>query len=121
MFKNNNYLDYYLAGLLEHKKPEWLKFSVLKYINPLAVTVILISKRSKSTYRPKSTCTALVVWGVNIYSGFRTLRLSNIQSNLFKIPNYPWGVIVGLLLSDGWLSYASANNKYPRFGKFFLT
>lgn len=37
---------------------------------------------------------------------------------MFKLPNYQKGVIVGLLLSDGLLSYASANNKYPRFGKF---
>ncbi len=76
----------------------------------------ITSKRSKSTYRPESTCTDLVVWGENLYSGFRTLRLSNIELNMFKLPNYPRGVIVGLLLSDGGLSYASANNKYPRLG-----
>jgi len=35
---------------------------------------------------------------------------------MFKLPNDQQGVIVGLLLSDGWLSYASANNKYPHFG-----
>jgi hypothetical protein len=51
-----------------------------------------------------------------MYSGFRTLRLSNIELNMFKLPEYQRGIIVGLLLSDGWLSYASANNKFPRFG-----
>ena len=116
VFKDNNNLGYYLAGLLEHKKPELLKFSILKSINPLPVTVLLTSKRSKSTYRPESTCMALVVWGVNLYSGFRTLRLSNMELNMFKLPNHQKGVIVGLLLFYGWLSYASANNKYPRFG-----
>lgn len=114
----NNNLGYYLAGLdlVEDKKPGLLQFSIFKSINPLPVTVLFTSKRSKSTYRPESTCTALVVWGVNLYSGFRTLRLSNVELHMFKLPNYQQGVIVGLLLSDGWLSYASANNKYPRFG-----
>ena len=73
----NNPLGYYLAGLLGDKKPGLLQFSLFKSINPLPVTVLFTSKRSKSTYRPESTCTALVVWGVNLYSGFRTLRLSN--------------------------------------------
>lgn len=63
VFKYNNNLGYYLAGLLEHKKPEWLKIS--NSISPLPVTVLITSKRSKSTYRPESTCKDLVVWGVN--------------------------------------------------------
>jgi len=78
--------------------------------------VHLTSKRSISTHRPIGTCTALVVWGENLYSGFNTQKLSNIELNMFELPNYQRGVIVGLLLSDGWLSYASANNKYPRLG-----
>jgi hypothetical protein len=61
VFKNNNNLGHYLAGLLEHKKPGWLKFSIFKSINPLPVTVLFISKRNKSTYRPENSCTALVV------------------------------------------------------------
>jgi hypothetical protein len=39
-----------------------------------------------------------------------------VELHRFKLPNYQLGVIVGLLLSDGWLYYASANYKYPRFG-----
>ncbi len=35
---------------------------------------------------------------------------------MLKLPNYQKAVIVGILLSDGWLSSASINNKYPRFG-----
>jgi hypothetical protein len=57
----NNYLGYYLAGLLEDKKPGLLQFSMFKSINTLPVIVLFTSKRSKSNYRPESTCTALVV------------------------------------------------------------
>jgi hypothetical protein len=61
VFKNNNNLGYYLAGLLDQKKTEWLNIYILKPINLLPVTVLLTSKRSISTHRPISTCTALVV------------------------------------------------------------
>jgi hypothetical protein len=120
--KNNSILltkknfGHYLAGLLELKKPtNVLLISTLRSIKP-SVTVSIVITRSKSISRPKGACTALVVWGENMYSGFRTLRLSNIELNMFKLPEYQRGIIVGLLLSDGWLSYPSANNKFPRFG-----
>jgi DNA-binding transcriptional regulator WhiA len=39
-----------------------------------------------------------------------------IELNMVELPNYQRAVIIGLFLSHGWLSYASANNKYPRLG-----
>nr|YP_009945119.1 hypothetical protein [Monilinia laxa]QOE17483.1 hypothetical protein [Monilinia laxa] len=115
LFTKNN-LGQYLAGLFSLQKPvNVLPTSILRQIKP-SVTVSIIITRSKSISRPKSTCAALVVWGVNMYSGIRTLRLSEIELTMFKLSEYQRGIIVGLLLSDGWLSYASANNKSPRFG-----
>ncbi len=35
---------------------------------------------------------------------------------MFNLPQYQRSVIVGLLLSDGWLAYASVNNKNARLG-----
>ena len=35
---------------------------------------------------------------------------------MFKLPQYQRSVIIGLLLSDGWLAYASKNNKNARLG-----
>jgi len=116
VFKNNNNLGYYLAGLLEQKKPDLLKSSILKARNHFPVTVFITSKRSKSTHRLDSNCTALVVWGKNLCSGIGIPRLTHKELNMLKLPNYQQAVIVGILLSDGWLSYASVNNKYPRFG-----
>ena len=116
VFKDNNNLGHYLAGLIEYKKPGLLKFSIFKFINPLPVTVFFTNKRDISTYIPESTCTDLVIWGVNLYSGFRTRRLSNVELHMFKLPRYQQAAIVGLLLSDGWLSYSSDKSKHPRFG-----
>ena len=112
----DNQLGYFLAGLIESKTPELWKLSMIKSINLLPGTVPITGKKSKSTSRPESTCTDLVVWGENLYSGFRALRLSSVELSMFKLPSYQRGVIVGLLLSDGWLSYASTKNKYPRLG-----
>jgi len=99
----DNQLGYFLAGLIESKTPELCKFSMIKSINLVPVTVPNTGTKSKSTSRPESTCTDLVVWGENLYSGFRALRLSSVELSMFKLPSYQRGVVVGLLLSDGWL------------------
>jgi len=38
------------------------------------------------------------------------------KSGKIKIPSYQFSVIIGLLLSDGWLTIASATNKNARLG-----
>lgn len=97
--KNN--LSHYLAGLLAPQNPvNVLLTPTLRRIKPSVTTSVIIA-RSRSISRPKSTCTALVVWGVDLYSGFRTLRLSEIELTMFRLPEYPRAIIVGLLLSDG--------------------
>jgi len=35
---------------------------------------------------------------------------------MIKLPPFQYSVIVGLLLSDGWLIFASATNKNARLG-----
>jgi hypothetical protein len=37
-------------------------------------------------------------------------------SNMIKLPPYQYSVVVGLLLSDGWLSFASSTNKNASLG-----
>lgn len=113
LYANDNKLGYYLAGLLEQKKITLGKIYTFKVI---PVTVSMIQIRKKSSRKLTSTCTDMVVWGVNLSSGFTTRKLSNIELNMFKFPHHIRSIIVGLLLSDGWLSYPSVNNKYPRLG-----
>lgn len=50
MFKNNNNLGYYLAGLLEHKKPRLLKFSISKYNPGTFKDIALLSLKDINSY-----------------------------------------------------------------------
>jgi hypothetical protein len=63
-----------------------------------------------------SPCTDLVVWGENIPSGVGWGRHTKQERNMITIPSYQYSVIVGLLLSDGWLIIPSATHISPRLG-----
>ena len=63
-----------------------------------------------------SPCTDLVVWGKNIPSGVGWGRHTKQERNMITIPSYQYSVIVGLLLSDGWLIIPSATHISPRLG-----
>lgn len=65
---------------------------------------------------PTSTCTDLVVWGKNLPSGVGWGRHTKQERNMITIPPYQYSVIVGLLLSDGWLVIPSITNISPRLG-----
>ena len=55
--------------------------------------------------------------GEILYSGFTTLRLSYTELYMIKLPNKQRSIIVGLLLSDGWLSLSvSQTLKNARLG-----
>lgn len=109
---NNNDFGYYLAGLLAlSPQNNNNKFNHLK----LKYSFLTVFVRKKSSIQT-SESKYLVVWREVLYSGFTTLRLSNNELNMIKLPIKQRGIIVGLLLSDGWLSYASVNHKYPRLG-----
>lgn len=63
-----------------------------------------------------SSCTDLVVWGKNLPSGVGWGRHTKQERNMIVIPAYQYSVIVGLLLSDGWLIIASSTSISPRLG-----
>jgi hypothetical protein len=58
----------------------------------------------------------LVVWGTNLQSLLGTGRFTKQVSGMIKLPPYQRSVILGVLLSDGWLTFASATNKSARLG-----
>jgi len=58
----------------------------------------------------------LVVWGENLGSGISYGRLTKQVSEMYKFNNYQYSVVIGLLLSDGWISYSTKFSKTPRLG-----
>ncbi len=59
---------------------------------------------------------SLVVWGTNLTSSVGMGRITKQESNMIRFPYYQKSVIIGLLLSDGWLTYASKTHKNVRLG-----
>lgn len=59
---------------------------------------------------------SLVIWGTNLPSLVGRGRLTKQESNMIKFPPYQMSVIIGLLLSDGWLIIASKTTKNARLG-----
>ena len=65
---------------------------------------------------PTSICTDLVVWGKNLTSGVGWGRHTKQERNMIAIPPYQYSVIVGLLLSEGWLIIPGTTHISPRLG-----
>jgi hypothetical protein len=58
----------------------------------------------------------LVIWGTNLKSLVGCGRLTKQISNIIVLAPYQKNVIIGLLLSDGWLTIASKTTKNARLG-----
>jgi len=59
---------------------------------------------------------SLAVWGQNLPSSVGLGRFTKQESNMIQLPPFIKSVIIGLLLSDGWLTIASKTNKNARLG-----
>lgn len=76
--------------------------------------IIFYSTSSKSKDKVKvagAPQTDLVVWGKNLPSSVGYGRFSNLISKNMLLPPLQRGVVVGLLLSDGWLILSSSRVK----------
>jgi hypothetical protein len=58
----------------------------------------------------------IVLWGTNLNSSLGYGRLTKIVLEMYEIPSYHKSVIIGILLSDGWITYATPYVKSPRIG-----
>ena len=58
----------------------------------------------------------LVVWGSNLVSSVGYGRFTAQISNMIVLHPYQFSVIIGLLLSDGWLIFASSRHKNVYLG-----
>jgi hypothetical protein len=115
------YKKHKLSLLAAHKVDKNLKF----YYPNLGAPLLKGNKKNfttscrvlakKNSYSVVSS-TDLVIWGENLSSGIGWGRLTKQESNMIVIPPYQYSIIVGLILSDGWLIKASSTNICPRLG-----
>jgi hypothetical protein len=54
-----------------------------------------------------SSSLALVPWGSNLASQVGTKLISKQERGMIRLPSFQYGVVIGLLLSDGWLQLQS--------------
>lgn len=57
-----------------------------------------------------------VLWGRNLGSGVGRGRLTKVERSMIKLAPFQFSVIIGLLLSDGWLTLASEKSLNARLG-----
>ena len=95
---------------------EGSEISNLCLMYPLAISKVKPKKASINSKLDKGACKDLVVWGTNLGSTVGYGRLTKVTRNLIKIPPFHYSVMVGLLLSDGWLIFSSSKNKNARLG-----
>ena len=58
---------------------------------------------------------SLVVWGTNLTSTVGTGRFTKQITHMINLPSYHFSVMVGLVLSDGWLTIPRPDRKNARF------
>jgi heme/copper-type cytochrome/quinol oxidase subunit 1 len=70
-----------------------------------------IYKRSNRNYiKPNNECKELVVYGSNIETTNYLPFYTSIVRSMVNIPNNILYILVGLILSDGWIEYSSKKN-----------
>ena len=92
----------------------------LRVLNPLWLTGFIDdgnplqggSSKALAAEQP----TSLVIWGTNLTSLVGSGRLTKQESNMIKFPPYQKSIIIGLILSDGWLIFTAKASKNARLG-----
>lgn len=67
--------------------------------------------KSNKNYLPvNNTCTSLVKFGENLTSTVGYPKFTSIIRHMVQIPRNKYGLLVGILISDGWLQINKAGN-----------
>lgn len=74
-----------------------------------------IFKRYTSINPEVINCTSLVIYGSNLGSTLNYGRFSKVVKNSIFLTSESWSIIVGQLLSDGWMERTSINKTRYRF------
>lgn len=76
----------------------------------------VILNRNKNENSKGAACKDLVLWGKDLGSSVGSGRLTKIERNMIKLAPTPYSIIVGLLLSDGWLTLSTDKSLNARLG-----
>ena len=58
----------------------------------------------------------MVIWGIDLRSSVGSGKLTKVERDMIRLAPFQRSVIIGLLLSDGWLIFSSKKNLNPRLG-----
>jgi len=97
------------------------KYSSITYIRYTQFSTVSASAKKKENQARKSkldktACTVLVIWGSNLKSSVGSGRITKVERNMIKLAPFQRSVIIGLLLSDGWITFSSKQNLNARLG-----
>lgn len=90
-----------------------------KWLNPYFCTrhlkklIMITNTTFKSSF---SISNSLVVYGSNLSSNVGYPRYNKLISSQINLPPHLKGVVIGLILSDGWISFSSVESKNARLG-----
>jgi hypothetical protein len=63
-----------------------------------------------------TACRDLILWGENLGSMVGSGRLTKVERNMLKLAPTQYSVVVGVLLSDGWLTLSTEKSLNARLG-----
>lgn len=75
-----------------------------------------ILKGNQSTKSKDTACRDLVLWGECLGSMVGSGRLTKVERNMIKLAPTQYSVVVGVLLSDGWLTLSTEKSLNVRLG-----
>lgn len=86
-----------------------LASSISSYLSGLSI--LKRFPENRGYLKGDSNCTSLVLYGSNLQSNVGRGRFSPLLTNLLMLNNYLYGVIIGVMLSDGWLMKTNINSQ----------
>lgn len=101
-----------------YKDPLSIKFFKQQSRGMCTTTILKVNQNvvSKGKFHKEDICKDLVLWGNNLGSTVGTGRLTKVEREMIKLAPLQFGVIIGLLLSDGWLTLSSEKSLNARLG-----
>lgn len=101
----NKYM--YLIYLYSNNYPEFILF------NDNNSTLYKIFPHSNKIYmKPNNTCKDIVIYGSNLENNVNLKKYTSIINYMINIPHNLMGIIVGILLTDGYIQLNFSKNKY---------